>query len=63
MIKVFPPIRDKFGHLVHGMRILRFRKPRPTDLTWEEKNHVDYRYHPKDTSKLQKFVDESKENG
>ena len=56
MVKVFPPIRDRFGNLIRGFRILHFRKPGPTDLTWEEKNDSDYRYHPKDTSKLQEEV-------
>jgi hypothetical protein len=61
MVKVFPPIRDSRGNLVRGFRIFRFRKPGPTDLTWEEKNSTDYIYHPKDTSKLQGFVDRNKE--
>ena len=60
MVKVFAPIYDKFGNLIRGMRILRFRKPRLTDLTWEEKNDMSYLYIPKDTSKLQKFIDENK---
>lgn len=60
MVKVFPPVRDSSGRLIRGMRIFRFRKLGPTDLTWEEKNSTDYRYHPKDTSKLQGFIDRNK---
>jgi len=60
MVKVFPPIRDRFGRLVRGLRIFKFRRPGPTDLTWEEKNESSYLYVPKDTSKLQKFIDENR---
>ena len=38
------------------VKFFKFRKPGPTDLTWEEKNSTDYIYHPKDTSKLQDFI-------
>ena len=47
MIKVFAPIRDKFGNLIRGLHILSFRKPAPTDLTWEEKTQSDYMYVPR----------------
>ena len=60
MVKVFAPIRDKFGNPIRGFRIFRFRKPGPTDLTWQEKHDPNYLYVPKDTSKLQKFIDENK---
>lgn len=60
MVTVFPPIRDRLDRLIRGMRIFRFRKPGPTDLTWEEKNNTDYIYRPKDTSKLQGFIDANK---
>ena len=63
MVKVFPPIRDKSGQLIRGFRMFSFRKPGPADLTWEEKNDMSYLYIPKDTSELQKFVDENKQNG
>jgi len=63
MVKVFPPIRDRFGNLIRGFRIFRFRKPALIDLTWREKNDMSYLYVPKDTSKLQRFVDENKEKG
>lgn len=51
MVKVFPPIRDKEGHLIRGFRMFRIRKSSPTALTWEEKNNPDYIYYPKDTKK------------
>jgi len=60
MVKVFPPVRDSYGRLIRGMRILRFRQPGSADLTWEEKNNTSYLYAPKDTSILQKYIDENK---
>lgn len=60
MVITFPPIRDKSGKLIRGFRFFRFRKARPTDLTWKEKNPADWLYHPKDTSILQGFIDENK---
>jgi hypothetical protein len=55
MVKVFPPIRDRFGNLIRGFHIFRFRKPTPVGLTKERKS--SYLYVPKDTSKLQGFID------
>lgn len=57
MVKVFAPIRDRFGNLIRGFRFFKSRSPGPTDLTWREKECTDYIYHPKDTSKLQGFID------
>jgi len=59
MVTVFSPIR-KSGRLIRGFRIFCFRKPSPTDLTWKEKANSDYIYHPKDTSKLQNFINENR---
>jgi len=60
MTKVFPPIKDSLDNLIRGFHIFRFRKPGPADLTWREKNDLSYCYVPKDTSKLQNFIDENK---
>ena len=38
------------------VKFFKFRKPGPTDLTWEEKNSADYIYHPKDHSKSGDFI-------
>lgn len=61
MVKVFPALRCKNGQLIRGFRIFRFRRPGPTYTAWEEKNPIDYRYVPKDTSKLQTFIQKSRE--
>ena len=33
------------------IRFFKSRRPGPTDLTWEEKNSADYRYHSEDIDK------------
>jgi len=38
------------------VKFFKFRKPGPTDLTWEEKNSTDYIYHPKSTSRSREFI-------
>lgn len=41
-------------------KFFKSRRPGPTDLTWQEKECVDYIYYPKDTTKLEGFVRNNK---
>ena len=37
-------------------KVLGYSRLAKTDLTWEEKNSSDYRYHPKDSGELQRSI-------
>lgn len=44
------------------VRFFKSRKPGLADLTWEEKNSTDYLYRPKDTKKLQDFIERERKS-
>ena len=37
-------------------KVFGYSRLAKTDLTWEEKNSSDYRYHPKDISELRRSI-------
>lgn len=41
---------------------LIFRRPGPTDLTWEEENPVNYVYRPKNLPNLESAVEKRNED-
>jgi len=44
------------------VKFFKYRKPGPTDLTWEEKNSTDYIYHPKITSNSLDFIGQEQQS-